>query len=104
MKITLVNPPYPPSVHSHPPFIPLGLAYLGAVALQAGHEVSIIDCQAEKLSSEAFRSRIAKTPSDIVGVTATTLLYKSSMKLVNTTKEVQPDAVTVLGGSHGSFW
>jgi anaerobic magnesium-protoporphyrin IX monomethyl ester cyclase len=104
MKITLVNPPYPPSVHSHPPFIPLGLAYLGAVALQAGHEFSIIDCQAEKLSAEAFRSRIAKTPSDIVGVTATTLLYKSAMKLVNTTKEVQPDAITVLGGSHGSFW
>ncbi len=104
MKITLVNPPYPPSVHSHPPFIPLGLAYLGAVALQAGHEISIIDCQAEKLSAEAFRSRIAKMHSDIVGFTATTLLYKSAMKLVTTTKEVQPDAVTVLGGSHGSFW
>jgi radical SAM superfamily enzyme YgiQ (UPF0313 family) len=104
MKITLVNPPYPPSVHSHPPFIPLGLAYLGAVALQAGHEVSIIDCQAEKLSAETFRSRIAKAHSDIVGFTATTLLYKSAMKLVATTKEVQPDAVTVLGGSHGSFW
>jgi radical SAM superfamily enzyme YgiQ (UPF0313 family) len=104
MKITLVNPPYPPSVHSHPPFIPLGLAYLGAVALQAGHEVTVIDCQAEKLSAESFRSRIAKTRSDIVGVTATTLLYKSAMNLVTITKEMQPDAVTVLGGSHGSFW
>lgn len=104
MKITLVNPPYPPSVHSHPPFIPLGLAYLSAVALQAGHEVTVIDCQAEKLSAEMFRSRIAKTPSDIVGFTATTLLYKSAMRLITATKEVQPAAVTVLGGSHGSFW
>jgi len=104
MKITLVNPPYPPSVHSHPPFIPLGLAYLGAVAEQAGHKVTIIDCQAEKLTYEAFRARIARTPSEVIGVTATTLLYKSAMKLITIAKQTQPQAVTVLGGSHGTFW
>jgi anaerobic magnesium-protoporphyrin IX monomethyl ester cyclase len=104
MKITLVNPPYPPSVHSHPPFIPLGLAYLGAVAQKAGHEVTVIDCQAEKLTVDGFRNRISKVPSDVVGVTATTLLYKSAMKLINIAKEVQPQAVTILGGSHGTFW
>jgi anaerobic magnesium-protoporphyrin IX monomethyl ester cyclase len=104
MKITLVNPPYPPSVHSHPAFIPLGLAYLGAVAEKAGHQVTIIDCQAEKLNPEAFRRRIAQTRTDIVGITATTLLYKSAMKLVSIIKEVHPQATTVLGGSHGTFW
>jgi len=104
MKITLVNPPYPPSVHSHPPFIPLGIAYLGAVAEKEGLEVTVIDCQAEKLSYEAFRSRIEQTPSDVVGVTATTLLYKSAMQLVAIAKQVHPQAVTMLGGSHGSFW
>ena len=104
MKITLVNPPYPPSVHSHPPFIPLGLAYLGAVAEKAGHQVAVIDCQAEKLTPDTFRSRIAQTPSDVIGVTATTLLYKSAMKLITISKEVQPKAVTLLGGSHGTFW
>jgi anaerobic magnesium-protoporphyrin IX monomethyl ester cyclase len=104
MKITLVNPPYPPSVHSHPPFIPLGLAYLGAVAEKAGHQVNVIDCQAEKLTYETFRDRIAKTHSDVIGATATTLLYKSAMNLITTAKEVQPQAVTVLGGSHGTFW
>lgn len=104
MKITLVNPPYPPSVHSHPAFIPLGLAYLGSVAERDGHQVNVIDCQAEKLTSEGFRSRIAQTPSDIIGVTATTLLYKSAMNLVSIAKETQPHAVTVLGGSHGTFW
>ncbi len=104
MKITLVNPPYPPSVHSHPPFIPLGLAYLGAVAEKAGHDVKVIDCQAEKLNYETFRSRISETPSDVIGVTATTLLYKSAMQLVNIAKEIQPQAITMLGGSHGTFW
>ena len=104
MKITLVNPPYPPSVHSHPPFIPLGIAYLGAVAEKAGHQVNVIDCQAEKLTYDTFHDRIAKTPSDIIGVTATTLLYKSAMNLLTIAKEVQPQATTVLGGSHGTFW
>ena len=104
MKLTLVNPPYPPSVHSHPPFIPLGLAYLGAVAEKAGHQVTVIDCQAEKLTCETFQSRITKTPSDIIGVTATTLLYKSAMQIITLAKQAQPQAVTVLGGSHGTFW
>ncbi len=104
MKITLVNPPYPAGVHSHPPFIPLGLAYLGAVAEKEGYEVSVIDCQAEKLTYDAFRSRLSKVPSDIVGVTATTLLYKSAMQLIDIAREVYPDCVTMLGGSHGTFW
>jgi radical SAM superfamily enzyme YgiQ (UPF0313 family) len=104
MKITLVNPPYPPSVHSHPPFIPLGIAYLGAVAEKAGHDVTVVDCQAEKLDYDAFRRRISQVPSDVIGVTATTLLYKSAMQLINIAKEVHPNAVTMLGGSHGTFW
>src|SRR5512133_1014294 len=104
MKIILVNPPYPPSVHSHPPFIPLGLGYLAAVAEKAGHKVTIIDCQAEKLNQETFRSRIAEVPSDFIGATATTLLYKSAMHILATAKETQPNAVIALGGSHGTFW
>lgn len=104
MKITLVNPPYPVSVHSHPAFIPLGIAYLGAMAQKTGHQVTVIDCQAEKLNYESFRDRIAQIPSDIVGVTATTLLYKSAMKLITIAKQVHPQAFTVLGGSHGTFW
>jgi anaerobic magnesium-protoporphyrin IX monomethyl ester cyclase len=104
LKVTLVNPPYPPSVHSHPPFIPLGLAYLGAVAEQKGHQVNVIDCQAERLTDEAFRTRISQLPSDVIGITATTLLYKSAMRLITIAKQVQPQAVTMLGGSHGTFW
>jgi radical SAM superfamily enzyme YgiQ (UPF0313 family) len=104
MKITLVNPPYPPSVHSHPPFIPLGLGYLAAVAQKAGHEVIVIDCQAEKLTHDTLRSRIAQIPADVIGVTATTLLYKSAMQLITIAKQIQPQAITMLGGSHGTFW
>ena len=87
-----------------PQFIPLGLAYLGAVAERAGHEVNIIDCQAEKLLYDGFRQRISQLKSEVIGVTATTLLYKSAMQLIDIAKDVQPQAVTLLGGSHGTFW
>ena len=104
MKITLVNPPYPPNAHSHPPFIPLGLAYLGAVAEQVGHSVTVIDCQGERLNYESFRQRIAGVPSDVVGVTSTTLLYNSAKTIMEVAKEVHPNAINMIGGSHVSFW
>jgi anaerobic magnesium-protoporphyrin IX monomethyl ester cyclase len=104
LNITLVNPPYPLNAHSHPPFIPLGLAYLGAVAERAGHHVTVIDCQGERLSYEGFRSRIAGVPSDVVGVTSTTLLYKSAKTIMELAREVHPNAVNMIGGSHVSFW
>jgi anaerobic magnesium-protoporphyrin IX monomethyl ester cyclase len=104
LKITLVNPPYPPNAHSHPPFIPLGLAYLGAVAEKEGHQVTVIDCQGEKLTYDTFRQRIKQVPSDVVGVTSTTLLYNSAKTIMEIAKEEQPNAVTMIGGSHVSFW
>lgn len=104
MKVTLVNPPYPEHAHSHPPFIPLGIAYLGAIALQAGHEVSVIDCQAEKLTVDAFKTRIAQHTPDVIGVTSTTLLYNQAKRIITAAKEAHPNAVTMFGGSHVTFW
>ncbi len=103
MKVTLVNPPYPLNAHAHPPFIPLGLAYLGAVAEKAGHQVTVVDCQAEKLTVDGFRSRIAQVPSDVVGVTSTTLLYNSAKGILVAAKQAHPNAVTMMGGSHAQM-
>jgi len=104
VNITLVNPPYPLNAHSHPPFIPLGIAYLGAVAEQAGHEVSVIDCQAERLNCETFGQRISQQNPDVIGVTSTTLLYNSAKQIIETAKAVHPNAITMIGGSHVTFW
>jgi anaerobic magnesium-protoporphyrin IX monomethyl ester cyclase len=103
MKVTLVNPPYPQNAHSHPPFIPLGIAYLGAVCEKAGHKVTVIDCQAERLTYDSFRKRLEQTDFNVVGVTATTLLYKSALQITTIAKEVRPECTTVIGGSHASF-
>jgi len=82
----------------------LGLAYLGAVAEKEGHQVTVIDCQGEKLTYDTFRQRIKQVPSDVVGVTSTTLLYNSAKTIMEIAREEQPNAITMIGGSHVSFW
>ena len=59
-RITLVNPPYPAGSHQHPPFMPLGIGYLGAVLCKNHFEVNVIDCQAQKISHQQFKEEIAK--------------------------------------------
>jgi anaerobic magnesium-protoporphyrin IX monomethyl ester cyclase len=103
-RITLVNPPYPEGSHQHPPFMPLGIGYLGAVLFKNHFEVKVIDCQAQKISHQQFKEDIAKSKPAIVGVTCTTLTYKSALKIVKATKEALPNCITVIGGSHVTFW
>ena len=102
--ITLVNPPYPSGSHQHPPFTPLGLGYLAAFLEKAQYKIDVIDCQALRLTHEGFRSEIAKRQPDIVGITSTTLTYKSGLQIAKITKETHPNCLTLMGGSHVSFW
>jgi len=102
--VTLVNPPYPRGAHQHPPLTPLGIGYLAAVLEKRHYEVNVIDCQALKLTHEEFESEISKRQPDIVGITSTTLTYKSALHVAKIAKEVCPNCLTVLGGCHATFW
>jgi radical SAM superfamily enzyme YgiQ (UPF0313 family) len=104
IHVTLVNPPYPSGSHQHPPFTPLGLGYLAAVLEKNKYEVDVIDCQALKLTYEEFKNEISKRQPSIVGITSTTLTYKSALRIAEIAKEVCPDCLTLLGGPHATFW
>jgi anaerobic magnesium-protoporphyrin IX monomethyl ester cyclase len=104
MQVTLVNPPYPPDAHQHPPFMPLGLGYLAAILEENGYDVNIIDCQALRLTVEDAKTELQKRKPDLVGLTSTTLTYKSALSIIRAAKEVLPDCLTVIGGSHVTFW
>ncbi len=104
MHITLVNPPYPIGSHLHPPFLPLGLGYLAAVLEKNNFEVDVIDCQALRLSLEDFQGEIAKRQPTVVGVTSTTLTYKSALQIIRIAKEAHPNCIAMLGGPHVTFW
>lgn len=102
--VTLVNPAAPIGAAMHMPFALLGLGYLAAVLEKNNYQVDVIDCQVLKLSFEDFKNEIAKRKPDIVGVTSATLTYKTGMKLVEIAKEVCPNAITMAGGAHVTFW
>jgi radical SAM superfamily enzyme YgiQ (UPF0313 family) len=104
IHVTLVNPPYPIGSHLHPPFLPLGLGYLAAVLEKNGYEVDVIDCQAQRLTLEDFKKEISQRQPTLVGVTSTTLTYKSALQITRIAKEAHPSCVTALGGSHVTFW
>lgn len=103
-SIALVNPPYPKEGHQHPPFIPLSIGYLAAVCEREGYPVNVIDCQAERLDYKGFKIRLDKVTADVVGITSTTLTYKSALKIAEKAKQVKPNCLTILGGCHASFW
>ena len=88
----------------HLPFAVLGLGYLAAVLEKNNFEVDVIDCQALKLSFEQTKEEIRKRQPDIVGLTASTLSYKSGLKIIQLTKEVNPNILTMMGGPHITFW
>jgi anaerobic magnesium-protoporphyrin IX monomethyl ester cyclase len=104
IHVTLVNPPYPVGAHTHPPFIQLGIGYLAAVLEKNQYEVDVIDCQAHKLSYEEFKNEVSKRQPNMVGITSTTLTYKSALNCIKIIKDVCPNCLTVLGGVHVTFW
>ncbi len=102
--VTLVNPPYPMGAHQHPPFTPLGLGYLAAVLEKNGYEVDVIDCQASGIRFEEAKAELSKRKPDVVGLTSTTLTYKSALRIIQIAKEVCPNCLALIGGVHVTFW
>ena len=102
--VTLVNPPTPSGAVGHLPFALLGLGYLAAVLEKNQYQVDVIDCQVLKLSFDEFRNELSKRKPDVVGMTATTLTYRSALQIARIAKEVHPNCITALGGPHVTFW
>lgn len=106
MDILLINPPSPHIETNSVVGIkvpPLGLAYLAAVLEEKGHVVRIIDAHALDMSINHVAEEIDKAQPRVVGVTSTTPTNNEALSIVKATKEVCPDAFTVMGGPHVSF-
>ena len=97
--ITLVNPPQT-SGAPESGFIPLGIGYLAAVLEKNGYTVDVIDCQVQKPTKKELENELNRLQPDVIGVTSTTLTYKSATEIVKTAKESCPDSLTIMGGPH----
>lgn len=98
IKIILINPIVRPQ---DPPFhIPFGIAILARIADQLGHEVGILDLNANRFSVDAFREELKDADykdADVFGIGGMSSQYKFIKPLVPIIKQVHPDALLIAG-------
>ncbi|TRO49612.1 radical SAM protein [Candidatus Bathyarchaeota archaeon] len=99
MHITLINPPSPSGAPSSR-FIPLGLGYLAAYLETNQFEVSVIDYQTNKIPENNLAEELSENQPKIVGVTTSTLTYRSTIEIVKIIKKILPSCCIILGGPH----
>ncbi|MEA1927508.1 MAG: radical SAM protein [Candidatus Auribacterota bacterium] len=108
LNILLINPPFDPEESvgesSSVRFVlnitpPLGLAYLGAVLERAGHEVRIIDYTA-RYPYQPLAEIIKGFSPDLIGLTATTPSFESTLRMAENLRTLSPDTPLILGGAH----
>jgi len=79
----------------------LGLGYLAAVSERAGHTVKIIDCNFGIDDTGLIYAAREFNPA-VIGITATTPVFRSASRVAGIMRNIFPDAVLVCGGPHPS--
>jgi len=109
MKVLLTRPAYSPLyqlITSKTPqklvFPPIGLLYVAAVLEDEGHQVEIVDGEADDLTPDGILQRIEATKPDIVGAGATTVDFEYANLILKQAKE-RFGVITMLGGAHGTI-
>jgi anaerobic magnesium-protoporphyrin IX monomethyl ester cyclase len=76
-----------------------GLAHLSSAAKAQGFDIDLIDLRA--LSGwAAYRSEIERRKPNVIGVTMMSVDFGPAMQCIDIAKEIDPHAVTVVGGPH----
>lgn len=99
MKILLIS--NPPERRQKPDFPPIGIAYLGAIANNLGHETMLIDAGLSSLTE--IINEVKKFSPQIIGVTCWTIDRGMVWKLCSKLKEVTK-AYLVIGGPHATIY
>lgn len=78
---------------------PLSLLYVAAIAEKAGHEVSVIDIAAERLSIDEAVKRIKAFSPDLLGFTMTTYMFHQTLSWIRALKK-RTGLPILVGGQH----
>ncbi|MDD5610069.1 MAG: radical SAM protein [Candidatus Omnitrophica bacterium] len=102
MKVLLIDPPcdywgFAGGADSCAP--PIALATVAAYLEKNGIDVSIIDCNVEKIDFARLKELIGQRRPKVVGLPSSMMCFvPASFKVAELAKEVSPDIVTVGGG------
>jgi radical SAM superfamily enzyme YgiQ (UPF0313 family) len=81
---------------------PLGLAYIGSAVQAIGGECRIVDMEMEGLDVEELMATIYEYSPDLIGLTATTPVFKNATLLAAAIKEYFPHILLGIGGVHST--
>ncbi|MDC0947934.1 radical SAM protein [Gammaproteobacteria bacterium] len=108
-RVTLVRLPYaniysvygklPKNREVRPP---LGLLYVAGALREAGHQVTILDCEPWLYSPQRTLELVLESEPDLVGFTSTTPEIDGVGELASMIKNERPRIKTMVGGSHVS--
>jgi anaerobic magnesium-protoporphyrin IX monomethyl ester cyclase len=82
--------------------MPLGIFYLASSLRQRGHEVAVIDGEAENLTAADILRRAEQFQPGLIGISSTTVAFHRALEVARELKQHRRDWPIVLGGSHVS--
>ena len=82
--------------------IPLGIASIAAILREKGYGVGVLDCCALGLTDEEIIAVLYDKKPRIIGLSSTTYALPSTLELAKKIRNVLPNQLIVLGGSHAN--
>lgn len=101
MKVMLIAPPKKGLAGSEKA-PPIGLGYLATALRGLGHEPEIIDCVVRGWDIDNLIEYVRSSDIDIAGINTWSLSLRNVKEILERTKFLNPDIVTVIGGPHPS--
>jgi anaerobic magnesium-protoporphyrin IX monomethyl ester cyclase len=103
-KIMFITPPYHGGITELAGrWIPLNFVYLAGSVRQGGFAVEIYDAATREDRYPEIAERFREASPDYVATSAITASIGEAQRTLELAKEINPDAVTILGGVHASF-
>jgi len=106
MKILLAIPPRVINIHRDVAFNAsaphLGIAYLASILRNHGHQVRVIDSQAEGITFEGFKQKLKIEKPELVGFTAFTEQVEEAASAAKAVKDLNSNIPVMVGGCHPS--
>lgn len=100
MKTLIINPPI--REWSKPNVFPLGLGYIAAVLLRAGHAVEVMDINGYRWDKKKVEELIKNAKFDVAGIGGLVTIYKYVKWLVKIIRKYHPNTKIIVGGSVGA--
>jgi anaerobic magnesium-protoporphyrin IX monomethyl ester cyclase len=106
LKIALINPN--PILKENEQFYgqkwpPLGILLLGTILENQGHQVRLLDQASNGYTFEDVINLMKRFDPDVIGISAMTVGFLSSIKIAKLAKEWNPNVKIVLGHYHPTF-